>query len=65
MYGFSGPFLVDHLQEEIVSYLFSILLSGGERCVCLFGGGGVGGIITVKCEYSTYNSSIFGPNNEL
>ena len=64
MYDFSGPFLVDPLQEEIVSYLFSILLSGGERCMCVLGGG-VGGIITVKCEYSTYYSPLFGPNNEL
>ena len=39
MYGFSGPFLVDPPQEKIVSYPFSILLSGGERCVCVGGGG--------------------------
>ena len=32
-----GPFMVDPPQEEIVSYLFSILLSGGER----WGGGEV------------------------
>ena len=29
------------------------------------GRGGVGGIVTVKCEYSTYYSSLFGPSNEL
>ena len=34
-------------------------------CVCVCGGGGLGEIVTVKCEYSTYNSSLFGPNNEL
>ena len=51
MYGFFGPFLVDPLQEKIVSYIFSILLSGGA--VCVGGGRGVGGIVTVKCEYST------------
>ena len=50
MYGFSGPFLVDPLQEEIVSYLFSILLSGGERCVCVCWGGGGGGRWNYYCE---------------
>ena len=36
-------------------------------CVCVGGGGGggVGEIVIVKCEYSTYYSSLFGPNNEL
>ena len=31
----------------------------------MLGGGGVGGIVTVKCEYSIYYSSLFGPSNEL
>ena len=33
--------------------------------MCVGGGGGVGEIVTVKCEYSTYYSSLFGLNNEL
>ena len=33
----ADPFLVDPPQEKIVSYLFSIVLSGGERS---WGGGG-------------------------
>ena len=57
MYGFPGPLLVDPPQEKIVSS--SILLSGGGAV-----GEGVGGIVTVKCEYSTYHSSLFGSNNE-
>ena len=48
----------------------------GENCVrsifysiewrgAVLGGGGVCGIVTVQCEYSTYYSSLFGPSNEL
>ena len=46
--------------------------SAGENCVYFLfswgegsGGAGVGRIVTVKSEYSTYYSLLFGPNNEL
>ena len=44
----------------VISIFYSIEWRGA-----VLGGGGVGGIVTVKCEYSTYYSLLFGPNNEL
>ena len=48
----------------VISIFYSIewrgaVCGGGEKV------GGVGGIVAVKCEYSTYYSSLIGPSNEL
>ena len=45
--------------------VISIFYSIDRRGAGLGVGVGVGGIVTVKSEYSTYYSSLFGPNNEL
>ena len=42
----------------VISIFYSIVWRGA-----VLGGGG--GIFTVKCEYSTYYSSLFGPSYEL
>ena len=46
--------------ENCVISIFYSIEWRGAVCVCV-GGGGVGWMVTVKCEYSTYYSSLFGP----